>query len=118
LSALGQTLATDTAVRRYPGQRRSHRRLPCAPAHVRCLIEVRLIGVISAEQIKDGKKKTNDRLLGVTIHSYDTFPFNAHEVLAIAEGKATLKVGGETGRLVRLKAGDMLVLPVAQATEG
>ena len=42
-----------------------------APAHVGCLIEVRLIGVISAEQIKDGKKQTNDRLLGVAIHSYD-----------------------------------------------
>jgi inorganic pyrophosphatase len=42
-----------------------------APAHVGCLIEVRLIGVISAEQIEDGKKETNDRLLGVPIHSYD-----------------------------------------------
>jgi inorganic pyrophosphatase len=42
-----------------------------APAHVGCLIEVRLIGVISAEQIEDGDKETNDRLLGVAIHSYD-----------------------------------------------
>ena len=42
-----------------------------APAHVGCLIEVRLIGVISAEQIENGKKETNDRLLGVAIHSYD-----------------------------------------------
>src|ERR1041385_3454837 len=42
-----------------------------APAHVGCLIDVRLIGVISAEQIEDGKKETNDRLLGVAIHSYD-----------------------------------------------
>ena len=42
-----------------------------APAHVGCLIEVRLIGVISAEQIEDGKKESNDRLLGVAIHSYD-----------------------------------------------
>jgi inorganic pyrophosphatase len=42
-----------------------------APAHVGCLIEVRLIGVISAEQIEDGEKETNDRLLGVAIHSYD-----------------------------------------------
>ena len=42
-----------------------------APAHVGCLIEVRLIGVICAEQIEDGKKETNDRLLGVAIHSYD-----------------------------------------------
>ena len=42
-----------------------------APAHVGCLIEVRLVGVISAEQIEDGAKETNDRLLGVAIHSYD-----------------------------------------------
>jgi len=42
-----------------------------APAHVGCLIEVRLIGVISAEQIEKRKKETNDRLLGVAIHSYN-----------------------------------------------
>ena len=42
-----------------------------APAHVGCLIKVRLVGVIAAEQIKDGDKETNDRLLGVAIHSYD-----------------------------------------------
>ena len=42
-----------------------------APAHVGCLIEVRLIGVISAEQTEDRDKETNDRLLGVAIHSYD-----------------------------------------------
>jgi inorganic pyrophosphatase len=42
-----------------------------APAHVGCLIEVRIISVITAEQIEDGKSETNDRLLGVTVHSYD-----------------------------------------------
>src|SRR5579862_3043354 len=42
-----------------------------APAHVGCLIDVRLVGVISAEQIQNGKKETNDRLLSVAIHSYD-----------------------------------------------
>ena len=42
-----------------------------APAHVGCLIEVRLVGVISAEQIQDGEKESNDRLLGVAIHSYN-----------------------------------------------
>ena len=42
-----------------------------APAHIGCLIEVRLVGVIEAEQIEDGNKETNDRLLGVAIHSYD-----------------------------------------------
>lgn len=42
-----------------------------APAHVGCLIEVRIIGIIEAEQSKDGKSESNDRLLGVAIHSYD-----------------------------------------------
>jgi inorganic pyrophosphatase len=42
-----------------------------APAHVGCLIEVRIIGVIVAEQTEDGKTKINNRLLGVAVHSYD-----------------------------------------------
>jgi inorganic pyrophosphatase len=42
-----------------------------APAHVGCLIEVRIIGIINAEQSEDGKTESNDRLLGVAIHSYD-----------------------------------------------
>src|SRR5271165_2302438 len=42
-----------------------------APAHVGCLIEVRLVGVIAAEQIENGNKEMNDRLFGVAIHSYD-----------------------------------------------
>jgi hypothetical protein len=40
-----------------------------APAHVGCLVDVRLAGVICAEQIEDGKKETNDRLLAVAIDS-------------------------------------------------
>src|SRR4051794_33163740 len=47
-----------------------------APAHVGCLIEVRIIGVINAEQTEDGKSETNNRLLGVAVHSYQ------HEDLA------------------------------------
>jgi len=42
-----------------------------APAHVGCLIEIRILGAIEAEQIEDGKAERNDRLLGVAIHSYD-----------------------------------------------
>lgn len=42
-----------------------------APAHVGCLIEVRIIGIITAEQSEAGKKESNDRLLCVAIHSYD-----------------------------------------------
>jgi uncharacterized protein YjlB len=46
-----------------------------------------------------------------TIYDYTHFHSNAHEVLGIAEGKVTLRIGGETGRLLKLEAGDMLVLP-------
>lgn len=46
-----------------------------------------------------------------TIYDYTHFHSNAHEVLGIAEGKVTVKLGGESGRLFRLKAGDMLVIP-------
>jgi uncharacterized protein YjlB len=46
-----------------------------------------------------------------TIYDYTHFHSNAHEVLGIAEGRVTLKLGGEEGSLFRLKAGDMLVLP-------
>jgi inorganic pyrophosphatase len=40
------------------------------PAHVGCLLDVRIIGVIEAEQTQDGKTESNDRLLAVAIHSY------------------------------------------------
>jgi inorganic pyrophosphatase len=41
------------------------------PAHVGCLLDVRLIGVIEAEQTQQsGKTETNNRLLAVAIHSY------------------------------------------------
>jgi uncharacterized protein YjlB len=46
-----------------------------------------------------------------TIYDYTHFHSNAHEVLGIAEGKVSVKLGGEGGRVCRLKAGDMLVLP-------
>ena len=56
-----------------------------APAHVGCLIEVRLTGIIQAEQTQDGKTQENDRLLGVAVHSY------AHEnVKSIGEVSKTL----------------------------
>src|ERR1700694_2819748 len=42
-----------------------------APAHVGCLINVRIIGIIQAKQTEDGKTERNDRLLGVAVHSYD-----------------------------------------------
>ena len=40
------------------------------PAHVGCLLHVRIIGVIEAEQTQDGKTENNSRLLAVSVHSY------------------------------------------------
>ena len=42
-----------------------------APAHVGCLIEVRIIGVIEAKESSGDGMVRNDRLLGVAIHSYE-----------------------------------------------
>ena len=42
-----------------------------APAHVGCLIEVRILGIIDAEQTQDGKTEKNSRILGAAIHSYE-----------------------------------------------
>ena len=40
------------------------------PGHVGCLLDIRLIGVIEADQIEDGKRTRNDRLIAVAVHSY------------------------------------------------
>src|ERR1700761_6394682 len=42
-----------------------------APACVGCLIDVRIIGIINAEQGEDGAHPSNDPVLGVARHSYD-----------------------------------------------
>jgi len=41
------------------------------PAHVGCLLDVRIIGVIEAQQIEKGQTTENDRLIGVAVHSYN-----------------------------------------------
>ena len=41
------------------------------PAHVGCVLSVRVIGVIEAEQTQNGKTTENDRLIGVAVHSYN-----------------------------------------------
>jgi uncharacterized protein YjlB len=46
-----------------------------------------------------------------TVYDYTHFHSNAHEVLGIAAGNVSIRLGGESGSLVRLKAGDMLILP-------
>src|SRR5258708_20365049 len=50
-----------------------------APAHVGCLMEVRIIGIITAEQTQERKTESNDRLLVVAVHS------NHHEDLESIE---------------------------------
>lgn len=40
------------------------------PAHVGCVLTIRLIGVIEAEQTQKGKTTRNDRLVGAAVHSY------------------------------------------------
>src|SRR3954453_17178870 len=40
------------------------------PAHVGCLLQVRLIGVVKVVQTEDGKKTQNDRLVAVSKPSY------------------------------------------------
>src|SRR5579875_2887554 len=41
------------------------------PAHVGCILKVRLIGVIKLVQTEKGKKTENDRLVGVSMQSLD-----------------------------------------------
>ena len=57
------------------------------------------------------KKNSWTGLWTYTIYDYTHFHSNSHEVLGIAEGSVRVKLGGEHGRLFRLRAGDMLVLP-------
>jgi uncharacterized protein YjlB len=45
------------------------------------------------------------------IFAWHHFHDDAHEVLGIARGRATVQLGGETGPEVTLEAGDVVVLP-------
>jgi inorganic pyrophosphatase len=40
------------------------------PAHVGCVLDVRLLGIIEAAQTQDGKTTENDRLIAAAVHSY------------------------------------------------
>lgn len=45
-----------------------------------------------------------------TIHDFDHY-HSTHEALAIAHGQAVMLLGGEGGREIALKAGDLIALP-------
>jgi uncharacterized protein YjlB len=45
------------------------------------------------------------------IYAYCHFHSNAHEVLGIARGDVEVELGGAGGRTVRLKAGDLMLVP-------
>jgi inorganic pyrophosphatase len=41
------------------------------PAHVGCILKIRLIGVMKLVQTEKGKKTQNDRLIGVSVQSFE-----------------------------------------------
>ena len=45
------------------------------------------------------------------IYSFPHFHSNAHEVLGIASGSATVRFGGEVGGIFEIEAGDVALLP-------
>ncbi len=42
---------------------------------------------------------------------YDHFHSNTHEVLGVAFGKVDFKIGGKKGEIIKVKAGDVLIIP-------
>ncbi|KOO46267.1 cupin domain-containing protein [Priestia koreensis] len=45
------------------------------------------------------------------IFNYHHYHSNAHEVLGVIKGHATVQLGGESGKTVALTSGDVIVLP-------
>ena len=49
------------------------------------------------------------------IYAYHHYHSTAHEVLAVYDGSATVKMGGEHGVLLTIGAGDVLIIPAGVA---
>lgn len=45
------------------------------------------------------------------VYDFDHYHSNAHEVLGVAQGKASLQLGGPSGKAVDLEPGDVVLLP-------
>jgi uncharacterized protein YjlB len=45
------------------------------------------------------------------IYDYHHYHSNAHEVLGVMEGEATVQLGGELGKEVKIHKGDVIILP-------
>src|SRR5438876_9650404 len=45
------------------------------------------------------------------IHPYHHYHSNAHEVLGIAKGEARVRFGGDKGKTIAVRAGDVVVVP-------